>query len=368
MTTLHHDTNGSSEPFDVNDPRLSRLDIVKEGLRRDDIELVTYESQFQGTNSKAEKRVVRNIALLFILGGVAGFAFVVFYIVWPWRFELGHTLGDYFTPILGLTLGISLFAIGFGILSWAKKLLPHEVSIQTRHDGVPSTDEQKITGQTMLFVADELNTGVQRRPLLKGAIGFGLLPIGLAVGAPLVGGLIENPHKGEHPDLFTTGFHPSNNGGNPVRLTRDDGTPIRPEDVSTGGQMTVFPGIPHGATNEFADSPTLLIHLRSDDAAKARAEADADVRNRGSMWGDYIAYSKICTHAGCPASLYEQQTNRLLCPCHQSQFLITRNAQPIFGPATRRLPMLPLGVDEEGYFVATSDFKDTVGPDFWERP
>lgn len=368
MTTLHHDAPDAPEPVDVDDPRLSRFDIVKEGLRRDEIEVITYESQFQGTNSKAEKRVVRNIALLFIIAGLAAFAFLAFYIFWPWRFELGHTMGDYYTPLLGITLGISLFAVGFAILAWAKKLLPHEVSIQARHDGASPTDEQKITGQTMLFVGDELNQGVQRRPLLKGAIGFGLAPIGLVAAAPLIGGLIENPHKGEHPDLFTTGFHPSHNAGSPVRLTRDDGTPIRPEDVSTGGQMTVYPGVPHGATNEYADSPTLLIHLRSDDAEETRRNADGDRRNRGSMWGDYVAYSKICTHAGCPASLYEQQTNRLLCPCHQSQFQITRNAQPIFGPATRRLPMLPLGVDEEGYFVATSDFKDTVGPDFWERP
>ena len=87
------------------------------------------------------------------------------------------------------------------------------------------------------------------------------------------------------------------------------------------------------------------------------------------MWGNYVAYSKICTHAGCPASLYEQQTNRLLCPCHQSQFLITDNAQPIFGPATRRLPHAAAStVDDEGFFVAKSDYKDTVGPDFWERP
>jgi ubiquinol-cytochrome c reductase iron-sulfur subunit len=85
------------------------------------------------------------------------------------------------------------------------------------------------------------------------------------------------------------------------------------------------------------------------------------------MFGNYVAYSKICTHAGCPASLYEQQTNRLLCPCHQSQFQITDNARPIFGPATRRLPMLPLEVDAEGFFVAKSDYRVPVGPGFWER-
>jgi ubiquinol-cytochrome c reductase iron-sulfur subunit len=368
MTTVHHGpaSDSGTDPVDVNDPRLSRFDIVKEGARRDDIEIVTYESQFQGHNSKAEKRVVRNIAFLFMLSGLAALAFLGFYIWWPWRFELGATLGDYYTPLLGITLGISLFGLGFAILAWAKKLLPHEVSIQQRHDGASPTDEQLITGQTMLFVADEL--GVQRRPLLKGAVVLGLAPLGLVAAAPLIGGLIENPHKGEESPMFSTGFSKLANGGKMVRLTREDGTPIRPEDVSTGGQMTVFPGIPGGATNEYADSPTLLIHLRSNDAEIARAAATADPRNRGSMWGDYVAYSKICTHAGCPASLYEQQTNRLLCPCHQSQFNIIDNAQPIFGPATRRLPMLPIQVDSEGFFVATSDYKDTVGPDFWERP
>jgi ubiquinol-cytochrome c reductase iron-sulfur subunit len=364
MTTVHDE----QDAVDVTDPRLTRFEIMKEGARRDEIEIVTYESQFHGTDSKAEKRVVRNISLLFLIAGVAGLAFLGFYIWWPWAFELGDTKSDYYTPLLGITLAIALFGVGFGILAWAKKLLPHEVSIQKRHDGGSPTQEQIITGQTMLFVADELGQGVQRRPLLKGAIAIGLAPIGLAAAAPLIGGLIENPHKDDPPMMFSTGFNPAFNDGKKVRLTRGDGTPIRPEDVSTGGQMTVFPGIPGGATNEWADSPTLLIHLRPDDAQLTRANADADPRNKGSMWGDYVAYSKICTHAGCPASLYEQQTNRLLCPCHQSQFLITRNAQPIFGPATRRLPMLPLTVDEEGFFIASHDYKDTVGPDFWERP
>ena len=366
MTAVHHDTTEETAPVDVTDPRLSRFDIVREGARRDDIEIVTYESQFQGHNSKAEMRVVRGIAFLFLLSGAGALAFLVFYIVWPWRFELGDTRSDYFTPILGITLGISLLSLGYAILAWAKKLLPHEVSIQQRHDQPSSDEERLITGQTLMFVADELS--LARRPLLKGAIGLGLAPLGLVAAAPLIGGLIENPHKGARPMMYSTGFDKIANGGKPVRLTREDGTPIRPDDVSTGGQMTVFPGIVGGATNEYADSPTLLIHLRPDDAAKARAAADADPRNKGSMYGDYVAYSKICTHAGCPASLYEQQTNRLLCPCHQSQFNITNNAQPIFGPATRRLPMLPLTVDQDGFFVATSDYKDTVGPDFWERP
>jgi ubiquinol-cytochrome c reductase iron-sulfur subunit len=368
MTSVQHDSEADRQAstVDVFDPKVSRIDIVKEGLRRDEIELVTYESQFQGTNSKAEKRVVRNIAFLFLLSGAAALVFLVFYIVWPWEFELGHTESDYFTPILGISLGVSLLALGFAILAWAKKLLPHEVSIQDRHNKPSSDDERLITGQTIAYLGDELS--VARRPLLKGAIALGLAPLGLVAAAPLIGGLIENPHKGDQPELFHTGFDPVTNGGELVRLTREDGTPIRPDDVSVGGQITVFPGIPHGATNEHADSPTLLIHLRAGDAAAALAKNEADAINRDSMWGNYIAYSKICTHAGCPASLYEQQTNRLLCPCHQSQFLITDNARPIFGPASRRLPQLPIEVDDEGFFVATSDYKETVGPDFWERP
>ncbi|MFC4064126.1 cytochrome bc1 complex Rieske iron-sulfur subunit [Actinoplanes subglobosus] len=366
MTAVHHGETGT--PVDVNDPHLTRFDIVKEGLRRDDIEIVTYESHFHGQNSKAERRIVRNISLLLLLSGLFTAAFLVFYIVWPWEFELGHTMSDYYTPILGVTLGLGLLSLGFAILAWAKKLLPHELSIQQRHGDPSSDDERLITGQTMMYVADEL--GVARRPLLKGAIAIGAAPLGLAVAAPLVGGLIQNPHKDKYPIMYTTGFEPALNGGKLVRLTREDGSPIRPDDVSAGGQMTVYPGIPHGATNHYADSPTLLIHLRADDAAETRknAEADKNGRNVGSMWGNYVAYSKICTHAGCPASLYEQQTNRLLCPCHQSQFLITDNAQPVFGPATRRLPMLPLTVDEEGFFVAAEDYRDVVGPDFWERP
>ncbi len=362
----HGGHGAGTEPIDVYDPKVSRFDIVREGARRDDIEIVTYESQFEGQNSKAEKRVVRNIALLFIISGLFALAFVVFFIVWPWEFELGATLSDWYTPILGLTLGVSLFALGIAILAWAKKLLPHEVSIQDRHNAPSSDEERLITGQTLVYLGDEL--GVQRRPLLKGAIALGLAPLGVAAAAPLIGGLIENPHKGDRPMMIHTGFDPVANNGELVRLTRLDGSPVRPEDVSVGGQITVFPGIPHGATNQHADSPTLLIHLRAQDAAAARASIDGDEVNRGAMHGNYVAYSKICTHAGCPASLYEQQTNRLLCPCHQSQFAITDNARPIFGPASRRLPALPIEVDEEGFFVAASDFREAVGPDFWERP
>ena len=131
----------------------------------------------------------------------------------------------------------------------------------------------------MVYMVDEL--GVQRRPLLKGAIALGLAPLGLVAAAPLIGGLIQNPHKDDEPFMFRTGFDPVANNGQPVRLTREDGSPIRPEDVSVGGQITVFPGIPGGATNEYADSPTLLIHLRAGDAEIARQASDSDPHQPG---------------------------------------------------------------------------------------
>ena len=362
--STHADTpadKAGGSPIDLDDPSLTRFDIVREGARLDDIEIVHYEPQFPVAGTKAERRVTRFVSFLFLLTGAAATAFLAIYIWWPWEYKLTAGPDKLYTPLLGLTLGIALLGIGFGILTWAKKLLPKEISIQARHD-TSTPESRKIVGNTMLYMADEL--GVKRRPLLGASVLAGLLPVGAVAAAPLVGGLINNPHKNNQ--MTTTGFQPVD--GKPVRLVREDGTPVRPDDISTGGQITVFPGIPHGVSNKHADSPTLLIHLRESDAEKARANNERNEHNRGYMWGNYIAYSKICTHAGCPASLYEQQTNLLLCPCHQSQFLITDNAKPVFGPASRRLPQLPIELDAEGFFVAKSDYTEAVGPDFWERP
>ncbi|MEV6377200.1 cytochrome bc1 complex Rieske iron-sulfur subunit [Micromonospora musae] len=360
-THTEHQTQQGREPLDVNTPGLTRFDIVREGARRDDIEIVHYEPQV-APGTKAERRLVRLVAWFFLLSGLVGTAFLVIYIWWPWEYAPGRGSDKWYTPLLGVTLGLSLLGVGFGILTWGKKLLPKEVSIQDRHEGVVSEDNRTITGQTIVYMADEF--GVKRRPLLGISLLAGLVPIGAVAAAPLVGGLISNPHKNNQ--MFTTGFAPAE-GGQRIRLVREDGRPIRPADVSAGGQLTVFPGIEHGISNQHADSPTLLIHLRDEDAQESR-RANERVGHGDYMWGNYAAFSKICTHAGCPASLYEQQTNRLLCPCHQSQFLITDNARPVFGPASRRLPQLPIEVDSEGFFVAKSDYTETIGPDFWERP
>jgi ubiquinol-cytochrome c reductase iron-sulfur subunit len=356
------DGHGVRTATDLDEKALTRWDIVRQGARQDGIEIVHYEPPFPVPGTKAERRLQRTVMGFFLLTGLAATAFVVIYIAWPWEYDRTAWISNLYTPLLGLSLAIALASLGFGIMTWGKKLLPREISIQDRHDGASTPEDQKVTTATLLYMGDEL--GLKRRPLLGLALLAGVAPLGAAAVAPLVGGLIEDPHNPVEPDggppMMTTAWREG------VRLTRHDGTPIRPDEVSAGGQLTVFPGIPEGASNEHADSPTLLIRLRSQDMADLRSNLYEI--NEGAPWGDFVAYSKICTHAGCPASLYEQQTNRLLCPCHQSQFLITDNAKPIFGPATRRLPMLPITVDDEGYFVAQSDYKVPIGPGFWERP
>jgi ubiquinol-cytochrome c reductase iron-sulfur subunit len=351
--------------FDPDDPELTRFDLVREGARRDGVEIVHYVPQFPVPGTRREKRVERTIALFFLITFVAAVAFVVAYIAWPFTYQAGSNINKLYTPVLGITLGLTLLGIGLAIITWAKKLLPDEISVQERHGGGSPDDERKLTGATMINMVDEL--GIKRRPLLRRAALLGLAPVGVVAAAPLIGGLIKDPH---HPDVLihTAWDNTITNNGKPIRLVRGDMTPIRPEDVSVGGQMTVFPGIPGGNSNDNADSPTLLIRLRDQDASTLRQNLTNVAENKDSMYGNLVAYSKICTHAGCPASLYEQQTNVLLCPCHQSQFNIVDNARPVFGPATRRLPMLPITVDNEGYLVAKSDYQVAVGPGFWERP
>ena len=111
--------------------------------------------------------------------------------------------------------------------------------------------------------------------------------------------------------------------------------------------------------NVLAKATLILIKFRPE-------ELKAGVNKNWTHEG-IVAYSKICTHVGCPAALYEQTTHHILCPCHQSTFDAADGAKVIFGPAARPLPQLPISVDDQGYLVAQGDFAVPVGPSFWER-
>ena len=98
-------------------------------------------------------------------------------------------------------------------------------------------------------------------------------------------------------------------------------------------------------------------------------DSDVVTREGRETWGPegYVAFSKVCTHAGCPVGLYQQQFKKLLCPCHQSTFDVPDGASVSFGPATRPLPQLPLEVDDGGFLRAQSDYQEPIGPGFWDR-
>ena len=161
-----------------------------------------------------------------------------------------------------------------------------------------------------------------------------------------------------------------------MRVVQDvDGANIKPEDMEIGQLVNAEPEIfysdgaerlkeqqPEGVelNTEKAKAAVILVRMQPDDITPSKGRED---------WGvnGILCYSKICTHVGCPISLWEQQTHNLLCPCHQSTFDLADNGKVVFGPAARALPQLPIGVDDEGYLMATSDFTEPVGPSFWER-
>jgi ubiquinol-cytochrome c reductase iron-sulfur subunit len=142
-----------------------------------------------------------------------------------------------------------------------------------------------------------------------------------------------------------------------VRVVKDTGEWVRPSDLAVGTSLTVFPA---NAPRK-DDAQTLL--LRVDPAELALPPS-----RRAWVADGVIGYSKLCTHAGCPVGLYADEPNQLLCPCHQSLFDVLSGAKPVFGPAPRALPQLPLRVDSEGYLAAGGDFNAPVGPGFWEEP
>ena len=333
---------------------MSREELDALGASYDGVEVLHVDPGPE-PGSRLEKRAVRQVGLLFFLAGLLAFAFAFVYVgsgwflpEWSWT-EHESTWSALFTPILGACLGLSLLCVGLGLVLFTKKLLPHETAVQSKHDA--GHFDQMTTAATLTGWGHR--SGLARRKLITRSLLFMGGGVALALIMPL-GGLIKNPNKGN--PLGTTPWGPG------VRLVRDDGTPIRPGDQEPGSLQTVFPAVPGG--NRAADAATMLFRLRPEQLAVIQARGGQEVE---FGYADYVAYSKICTHLGCPVSLYEQETSRILCPCHQSQFLITEGAKPVFGPATRPLPQLPIEVDSEGYLVARSDYPEPIGPAYWNR-
>lgn len=311
--------------------------------------LVAHRHRTTDTDPKAAKRAERQVAALFGISVLGTVLFVVSYFAFPLEGTFASILRSNLG--LGLGLGLALFGIGIGAVHWAKTLMPDTELIDERHP-MRSSDADREKAVGILGVGAE-ESGLGRRALIRNSL------IGAAALAPLPAVLL----------LGDLGPLPGNKlnetlWGRGVRLTRDpSGTPIKAADVTLG---SVFHVIPEGLKEsehpleEKAKAAVLLIRLDPNDVQE-------NPDREGWDFHGIFAYSKICTHVGCPVALYEQQTHHLLCPCHQSTFDVTQYCKVIFGPAKRPLPQLPITVDDEGYLIAQSDFTEPPGPSFWER-
>lgn len=240
----------------------------------------------------------------------------------------------------GLLLGVAFVSVGAGLVEWGKRLLPYGVEREPR-EPLPSPAPQREALEADIEGSEAV---LGRRALLGRALAGALAAIGAALVFPIRS---LGPRPGR--SLLET---PWRDG---VRLVTDDGQPVTASSVPLDSLVTVFPDGDPGS----ADGQAVLVHV---DPALIRARSG---RESWSPEG-FIAYSKLCTHAGCPVGLYEATSHQLLCPCHQSTFDALDGARPVFGPAAASLPQLPLRI-ENGQLVAGGDFSAPVGPSFWRR-
>lgn len=240
----------------------------------------------------------------------------------------------------GVFLAVAFGALGYGFVVWGHRLLPQGPYSQQRHHLASSELEREELEEDF-----EREGTIERRTLMLRMLGVA----GAAIGAALVFPIRSlGPSPGR--SLLETPWRKGR------RLVTEDGRPVKAVDVPVDALVTAFPeGVPGSA-----DGQVVLIRTGSDQLRPRPG------RETWSPFG-FVAYSKVCTHAGCPVGLYQSELHALLCPCHQSSFDVLDGAQPTFGPATRSLPQLPLSIDAEGYLVAQSDFTEPIGPAFWNR-
>jgi ubiquinol-cytochrome c reductase iron-sulfur subunit len=253
---------------------------------------------------------------------------------------IGLTLAYVFdasNPTQGILLAVALAGIGLAIVTWSFTLRGGDTE-EARHP-FPTVQE------------DDDGMRVEESPAAPSRRAFlGLLT---AAGTALLVALVapfRSLDPGPGPELFHTKWTPG------ARLVDINGTPVQSGDLDYGGVTTVFP---EGYAGD-GQSQALLLRVDPADYTPPKGR-------EGWSPDGHIVYSKICTHAGCPIGLYEERDQLLLCPCHQSTFEVLDQARPIFGPAPRPLPQLPISINDAGWLVAQSDFLEPVGPGFWNR-
>ncbi|MEO3871463.1 Rieske 2Fe-2S domain-containing protein [Nonomuraea sp. B12E4] len=303
------------------------------------------------------RKAERIVALCFMVTFLAAIAFIISYVV----FQVGSPEATGVSNFaLGTSLTVAVLGLAVGIVIWVRQIMPKYSLVQERHPMASAEDDREYVADTFVRGANE--SGFLKRKMLRRTLLLATAPLGLV---PLV--LLRDLDNSKMPGaqfnkmLRHTVWGTKTKEGKPLRLVVEGtGQPIRAADFnSPGGILSVVPeGYEHDL-NALAKATLILIKFRPE-------ELKSGVRQNWTHDG-IVAYSKICTHVGCPAALYEQNTHHILCPCHQSTFDAADGAKVIFGPAARPLPQLPITVDQEGYLIAQGDFEVPPGPSYWER-
>jgi quinol---cytochrome c reductase iron-sulfur subunit len=241
---------------------------------------------------------------------------------------------------IGGSLALALLGLGLALAFWGRDLAGDEV-IAGRYPVPPDRTEGQAALATQL---DEHASVITRRSFLSKALIFGVGVFALSQ-VVLLGAL--GPWPGN--SLFVTGWRKGR------RLVTEDGTPVTRDVLATGGFLVAFP---EGGTDK-ASSQVALLHFVNGDFVPQPGRESWSPEN-------FVAYSRVCTHAGCPVAEYLDVYQMLVCPCHQSAFDLRHGAQVVGGPASRPLPQLPLAIDKDGFLYAQSDFTESVGPGFWD--
>ena len=246
------------------------------------------------------------------------------------------------TQAEGVLLFLTLGGIGAGLVSWAQRFMTTAPEIEPR-PRLASTEEELAA-----FSADfdQGEYQLERRAFLTKLLVGALGALGLAALFPIAS-LGPTARKAFRVSPYRKG----------IRLVTETGEPVRAASVNVNGVITVFPA--DHRDEEFAQ--VVLIGLDPQRTFTPRP-------GREDWAPDHlVAYSKVCTHAGCPVALYQQDYGELLCPCHQSTFDVYDGARPVFGPAATSLPQLPLDVDAAGFLVAGGDLSGPPGPSYWNQ-
>jgi ubiquinol-cytochrome c reductase iron-sulfur subunit len=316
--------------------------------------------RFTDVDEAAADRAYRQIVGMLAAVPVLVLAFLFVYFGVPKDAEL-RLFGSSFqmqTVLLGLTGGLATLLIGVAAIAWARSLMSDEEIVGDRHGAASPPDARER-------VLSDLETGIEasgirRRKLIgrgmAGALGLIAVPalVSLADLGPWPTAAVRR--ETIEATIWAEG----------IRLVNDvNYLPLKASEIEVGQLINAVPANIeeiHGAEFQAAKAKAAIIIVRMDPNTIKIPESRKDWQVDG-----ILSYSKICTHVGCPISLWEQQTHHLLCPCHQSTFDLGNSGVVVFGPAARSLPQLPITTDAEGYLVARSGFTVPVGPSYFER-